>query len=124
MLMGLTLLHSTHRKCKINLFNDFQQRRPSFVMNKRHKRCYQNCTHTMYDIQGLKETNLLIATLKVRCYDTYSVQDCCVIFSGTDLAFIFTILLLKLIRSAKFISSLLNSNYWQIIASETFEQTD
>ena len=71
-----------------------------------------------------KETNLLIATLKMGCYDMYGMQDCCVIFSGTDLAFIFTILLLKLIRSGKFIISLLNSNYWQTIASDTFEQTD
>ena len=56
------------------------------------------------------ETNFSIITQKMRCYEMYSMWDCCVLFSGADLAFIFTILLTNSIHSAKFIISLLNPN--------------
>ena len=109
MLISLTLLHSNYEKSEINLVDDFEQCSPSFVMNNRPKKISK--LHA-YNVQYPRsvETNFSNITQKMRCYEMYSMWDCCVLFSVADLAFIFTILLSNLIHSAKFIISLLNPN--------------
>ena len=104
LLIGLTLLHSNYGKSEINLVDDYEQCSPSFVMNNRPKKISKLHAYNV-KYQRSVETNFSIITQKMRCYEKYSMWDCC-----ADLAFIFTILLSNLIHSAKFIISLLNPN--------------